>query len=242
MEISGKIYCLFEQSGTFRDVFRELGYPACDYDISNYFGKTDFVMDIFAQIDLYNCGVYCLFNSITPDDLIIAFFPCTYFEVSQLTYYDLSNYNYRNKSMPERISIAQNRIRERTKFHLYLYELVKIAYERNLRLIIENPAREPNYLIGGQNFPKPSIIDYNRQARGDYYRKPTAYWFFNCEPTRLHSSSMNKVKRCVNKTWGHKVNGNYIERSLISPIYARNFICDFILGVKQSNTIPTLFE
>ena len=31
------------------------------------------------------------------------------------------------------------------------------------------------------------------------------------------------------------------ERSMISPDYARNFICDFILGKKQDHTQLTLF-
>ena len=30
---------------------------------------------------------------------------------------------------------------------------------------------------------EPSVIDTDRTRRGDFYRKPTAYWFFNCEPT-----------------------------------------------------------
>lgn len=32
------------------------------------------------------------------------------------------------------------------------------------------------------------------------------------------------------------------ERSMISPDYARNFICDFILGKKQRNTLNDLFN
>ena len=31
------------------------------------------------------------------------------------------------------------------------------------------------------------------------------------------------------------------ERSMISPDYARNFICDFILGKEQSHSQPQLF-
>lgn len=31
------------------------------------------------------------------------------------------------------------------------------------------------------------------------------------------------------------------ERSLISPDYARNFICDFIIGKEQIHTLPKLF-
>ena len=45
-----KVYCLFEQSGTFRDQFRNLGYEAYDYDIDNQFGKTDYQIDLFQEI------------------------------------------------------------------------------------------------------------------------------------------------------------------------------------------------
>jgi hypothetical protein len=32
------------------------------------------------------------------------------------------------------------------------------------------------------------------------------------------------------------------ERSLISPDYARNFICDFIIGKEQEHSERTLFD
>lgn len=32
------------------------------------------------------------------------------------------------------------------------------------------------------------------------------------------------------------------ERSLISPDYARNFICDFIIGKDQKHTMRSLFN
>ena len=51
MEITGKVHCLFEQSGTFKNEFRKLGYAAEDYDIQNDFGETDHVIDLFAEID-----------------------------------------------------------------------------------------------------------------------------------------------------------------------------------------------
>lgn len=34
-------YCLFEQSGTFKNEFKKLGYEAIDYDIKNEFNETD---------------------------------------------------------------------------------------------------------------------------------------------------------------------------------------------------------
>lgn len=43
-------HCLFEQSGTFRDQFRKLGIESYDYDILNDFNKTDYQIDLFAEI------------------------------------------------------------------------------------------------------------------------------------------------------------------------------------------------
>ena len=51
MEIKGKVHCFFEQSGTFKNEFKKLGIDAMDYDIQNNFGETDFVMDLFSEID-----------------------------------------------------------------------------------------------------------------------------------------------------------------------------------------------
>lgn len=45
-----KVHCLFEQSGTFKNEFKKLGYEAFDYDIQNEFGETDCQIDLFAEI------------------------------------------------------------------------------------------------------------------------------------------------------------------------------------------------
>lgn len=45
-----RVHCLFEQSGTFKNEFKKLGYEAYDYDIQNDFGETDFQIDLFAEI------------------------------------------------------------------------------------------------------------------------------------------------------------------------------------------------
>ena len=46
-----KFHCLFEQSGTFKKEFKKLGYEAYDYDIMNDFGETDYVVDLFNEIE-----------------------------------------------------------------------------------------------------------------------------------------------------------------------------------------------
>lgn len=46
------VHLLFEQSGTFRDEFKKLGYEAECYDIQNEYGKTDNICDLFSAINL----------------------------------------------------------------------------------------------------------------------------------------------------------------------------------------------
>lgn len=45
------IHCLFEQSGTFKNEFRKLGYESYDYDILNDFGETDHQIDLYSEIE-----------------------------------------------------------------------------------------------------------------------------------------------------------------------------------------------
>lgn len=90
----------------------------------------------------------------------------------------------------------------------------------------------------------PTFIDNDRTKRGDYFRKPTAFWFVNCEPTNGRSYMQTPKDKI--KTIKHSKSGKYAglcseDRSMISPDYARNFICDFILGKVQDNTLLTLF-
>lgn len=42
---------MFEQSGTFKNEFKKLGYDAVDLDIQNNFGETDHQIDLFAEIE-----------------------------------------------------------------------------------------------------------------------------------------------------------------------------------------------
>lgn len=51
MEINNKVWCLFEQSGTFKNEFKKLGYDAVDVDIQNNFNETDYQIDIFSEIE-----------------------------------------------------------------------------------------------------------------------------------------------------------------------------------------------
>lgn len=46
------VHLLFEQSGTFKNEFKKLGFVnSFDYDILNDFGETDFQIDLFNEIE-----------------------------------------------------------------------------------------------------------------------------------------------------------------------------------------------
>lgn len=243
MEITGKVHCLFEQSGTFKMEFQKLGIIAEDYDIQNNFGQTDHQCDLFQAIEAAYDGKPSLFDKMGGGDLLMAFFPCIYFETIQQLVFCLSSRNYEKETERAKVERAIDRLDKRTLFHKLLYKLYLVCHERGLRLIIENPATHPNYLITGQNFPTPTIIDKNRMLRGDVYKKPTAYWFVNCKPTCQRTIQMDKEQRLIDRAKSSPVAGLCSEeRSMIHPDYARNFICDFILGREQEGTEKTLFD
>lgn len=243
MEIKGKVYCFFEQSGTFKNEFRKLGYEAEDYDIQNEYGETDHICDLFAEIEQGFDGKTSLFDQITPDDLILVFFPCINFcDAKVMMFKGVSIYQKNwslSKIMKENIRFSQ----ERQKFYEILLKFVSICDERKLRLIIENPWNSSGETYLQTNFIKPTVIDKDRSRRGDYYVKPTAYWFIGCTNTNGYSFQKNTDVKIVYKSHGKKQQTGVCdsERSSISPNYARNFICDFILGKVQPNTLPTLF-
>lgn len=241
MEIKGKIHCWFEQSGTFKNEFKKLGYDALDYDIQNNFGETDCTDDLFKTIEDAYDGKPSLFDNVTEDDLILAFFPCIYFNATSQMAFFWTCINYRKKTIREATDLILQRTKDRERYYTLAVKMLTVAKERGLRLIMENPWSEQTYLKA--NFvTSPSVVDMDRTKRGDYFKKPTAYWFINCEPTHGCSYQQPKEHKTIMKAKMAKHAGLCSEeRSMISPDYARNFICDFILGKEQNNQQLKLF-
>ena len=243
MEISGKVHCFFEQSGTFKNEFKKLGYEAEDYDIQNNFGETDNVVDLFAEIEKGYDNQPSIFDKIGGGDLIIAFFPCIYFcDSKTMAFKGVSN--FQQKWPLEKVmefNIEQEDLRH--SYFSNLMKLVKIVSNRGLRMIIENPWNTSGETFLQRNFIKPTIIDSNRMRRGDWFVKPTAYWFIGCSNTWGYSEQKDKKQKIVYKVNDKKQQKGVCSegRSMICHDYARNFICDFILGKKQETTTLTLF-
>ena len=218
-----KVHCLFEQSGTFKKAFKELGYNAIDYDI-NKTENVDVVVDLFMQIFLTNQEKNSVvFDNISPDDLVIAFFPCTYFSDQSQLLSRGDSYGQKEWSEKQKLEYSMKQMQERSSFYTFLCSLCLIAIKRGFKLIIENPYGKVNFLK--HFFPlKPEVVLLDRRKMGDFYKKPTQFFFINCVPEfklwNECTETMGKQKR-VEDNRG-------FARSVISPTFAKNFIKTYI--------------
>ena len=226
-----KVFCLFEQSGTFKKAFEELGVHAKDYDICNDFGETDHIVDLFAEIDKAYDGKPSLFDEIGDCDLVLAFFPCTRFQAYNCANFQSTRHGNENFTEIEKLDYAMKLHEELHLLYMLICKLITICLRGGWRLIIENPYTQPHYLT--LYFPiKPSLIDKDRRKNGDYYKKPTQYWFINCQPEQ------NMFFEPLDETETYTIDHAYkmpkninckVKRSLIHPQYAKRFIKQFII-------------
>lgn len=218
------VHCLFEQSGTFKNAFKKLGYKAFDYDI-NKTVNVDFMTNLFCQISWENTkGKQSVFNDISKGDLVLAFFPCTYFSDQSQLLSRGDNFGQKEWSIEKKMEYSMQQMQNRQKYYANLCSLCLIAIKKGFKLIIENPYGKVNFLK--QFFPiKPDLIIKDRRVMGDFYKKPTQFFFVNCKPEfKLHGECFSTMesKRAIERTHG-------FERSVISPAFAENFIKTYII-------------
>lgn len=144
--------------------------------------------------------------------------------------------NYRKLSDADKVKEILKRSDNRNRYYALLLKFVGVCLKKGIRMIFENPWTTDTFLKA--NFvKKPDVVDSNRMLRGDCFVKPTAYWFFNCEPTAGLSLQNDKEKKSILQFKKAPQAGLCSEeRSMIHPDYARNFICDFIIGKEQKHS------
>lgn len=204
------VYCLFEQSGTFKNVYKSRGINAIDIDINNEFGATDLIIDLFKAIEKLPNGILA---NITKLDLVIAFFPCTWFSDMNELLFNGTHIAMKSWSEERKKAYITERQNKRARAFACIVMLRNYCLEKHIPLIIENP----NGRFLKEKFGMPNVI-HSRNIYGDYYKKPTMYYTYNCrinvDKLRHYNYTPSKI---VMKTKG-------IERSLMSPEYAENII------------------
>ena len=249
-----KAHCLFEQSGTFRDAFMQNGIKAVCVDIRNDYGTTDIVLDLFKEIDkayhyhevnaererlgydLLPKGEFAsFFDNIAKDDIVFAFFSCIRFTEKTSLNARCKSGGMINKNDFEKICYSSNLISETAQYYGLFCNLFKIALNRGFKMVVENPHNTAfNFLK--TFFPlTPQVVITNRaEYGGDYFKKPTAFWFVNFEPqnnTIFENINVPKIKTIQRDCGKH--GGNKL-RSEISPSFADRFIREFVLIAEKS--------
>lgn len=221
------IRCLFEQSGTFKNEFKKLGYEAYDYDILNDYGETDYQIDLFKEIENAYVGGVSIFDDFT-NDIVLSFFPCVCFENQKNMWFLGNSYSQRNWADIQKLEKNIEMHKELHYNYCLVCKMFIVCLKKGIKMIMENPYSEIHYLK--RNFCiKPKVIDMNRRERGDYFVKPTQYWFVNCEPKNnfIMEAQIIMPKKDIINTHDRK------ERSEISKEYANRFIREFILESEE---------
>lgn len=230
-----KIYhCFFEQSGTFKNEFKKLEYKAYDYDILNDFGETDYQIDLFEEINKAYDNKESIFDNFDKDnDFIIAFFPCVRFEDQIQMHFRGTAYQCKNMNVEQKLEYDLKLHEELSNLYNLITKLAIICIRKGIPLVIENPYSTTHYLVKYWAIPY-TILDKNRYENGDYYEKPTQYWFINCEPQR--NFIFEPIEYVLKKSINHQKKEENIDktvlRSMIHPQYANRFIREFILEEK----------
>ena len=105
---------------------------------------------------------------------------------------------------------------------------------------MENPFSEEHFLRRYWCY-SPAIIDRDRRENGDYYAKPTQYWFLNCKPKNnllWEALPYNAIESRGKDAWKERRKSDYeitgakdikTARSMIHPDYANRFIRQYLI-------------
>lgn len=231
-------HCLFEQSGTFKREFMKLGYAAIDYDIRNDFGETDIQKDLFQEIENAYTGKGSIFDLMDyKHDFVLAFFPCVRFEDQVKLLFRGDSFSQKRWDDARKLEYDLSLHRELSNLYEKVTQLAIVCLERKLPLVIENPYSAQHYLTNYWCI-RPKVVELDRSLKGDYYKKPTQFWFINCEPKNNMIFEPSVIQRKMNveniskEMYDGIAPNAKVARSMIAPEYANRFIREYILDEK----------
>ena len=176
-------HTLFEQTNTFRDALRRLGFSAQSYDLPGT--PADHGADLLEAIRARHSVEPSALDRIGRGDWVFAFFPCTYFSMGGLTNWTLTGKVKRNgagKPIPS--EYIEERRRNRALYLVRFKQLLAIGEREGWQLVVENPASSLAK-SGLEPLPPCQFVIRDRSRWGDIYKKPTAFWFVNVEAPKV---------------------------------------------------------
>lgn len=181
-------------------------------------------------------GGESIFDKITPDDLIMAFFPCTRFASKVPLMFRGEQFQQHGWSDTKKLEYSMKLHDEVHKNYILISKMAHIALERNLKMVIENPYNHAHYLTMYWCI-KPALIDKDRTKNGDRFKKPTQYFFLNCKPkNNLVFESMDYIEpEYIKYVRGEDGKDRQTVRSEIQPQYASRFIRQYLIESEEIN-------
>lgn len=183
-------------------------------------------------------GEPSIFDKITKDDIILAFFPCIRFENQVMLFFRGQAAQQNKWTLEQKMTYDMDLLDEVNSMYKYVNYLFIVCMRKGLRLVMENPYSEEHFLRRYWCYPS-SIIDKDRRDNGDYYAKPTQYWFLNCEPKNnllweaipYNSIEVKDAIRLMTKKDYEKTGAKNKKqaRSMIHPDYASRFIRQYLI-------------
>lgn len=136
-------------------------------------------------------------------------------------------YSQQKWDYEKKLKYAMKLHSEMNEMYQLISKFVIVCLRKELKLVIENPRSIPHHLTDYWCI-KPTIIDKDRRKNGDYYKKPTQYWFINLKPKE--NLVFEPLEYIESKTIEH-VNGTnrQTQRSMIHPQYANRFIREYLI-------------
>lgn len=185
-------------------------------------------MTFSVKLPQHTGGGASVFDNVGKDDLIMAFFPCIRFTENILLYFQGNADKIRVWDDQRKLEYCMKLHTELHEFYLLVSKMAVICLRKGVRLIIENPWAERHYL---RNYwcLKPGVIDKNRRLNGDYYKKPTQFYFVGCKPEQnfiFEPLEACEDRACQLLKWNSE---RQYTRSMIHPQYARRFIKMYLI-------------
>lgn len=209
------VICLFEQSGTFKRQLIAAGHTAIDIDIEDNFKETDYRCDLFSML-LYSPFTFKAL--IKHYDLVIAFFPCTWFSMNNDMILNGTAKQLQTFTAERKAQYIQQRLAERQTATKAIKQMITACTSEKIPLIIENPASPYIKSILGQ----PAVRHY-RNKYGDKYRKPTYWYTYGC---RINEAKLQLIPTEQTEKIQYLKHDKLrkIKRSLMTAAYAENII------------------
>ena len=184
-----------------------------------------------------------MFDGISEDDVILAFFPCTRFENQIMLAFRGQLDQFKKWSMKQKMEYCMKLIAELKTNYDAVNKMFIVCIDRGLRLVMENPYSQEHFLRRYWCY-QPAIIDKDRRENGDYYAKPTQYWFCNIEPRNNFLMDVidynnigehDAIERLNSSMYAHRFGkvSLKVARSMIHPTYANRFIRRYLIDGEQ---------